>query len=79
MEGSAQKREKGVTEQVWSPTSPDRKRYSVSKVRLPAGLNNRLPAQVMLSIVLVFYTCQEEYVTNLGGIKVPELWKRIFR
>jgi hypothetical protein len=70
MESRVQKRDKGAIAQVWSPSSLDRKRYSVSKVRLPAGLNNSLPAQVVLSIVLVFYTCQEENVTIFGGIKV---------
>jgi hypothetical protein len=77
MEGSTQKRYKGVTAQVWSPTSLDRKHYSISKVRLPAGLNNRLPADVVLSIVLVFYTCQEENVTIFVHRK-PKLYSPPF-
>ena len=47
--------------------------YSVGKVRVPAGLSNRMPADAMLSIEQQFWLCQGENDTLFGGIKVSGL------
>jgi hypothetical protein len=39
--------------------------YSVGKVRVPAGISNRLPADVMLSIDLLFHGWQTKQDTIL--------------
>ena len=49
--------------------------YSVGKVRVPAGLSNRLPAGVVLSIEQEFWVCQGEKCYTFGdyGTIVPDL------
>ena len=74
MEGSARNKDKGATDQAGNATNLVGKLYSVGKVRMPAGLSNRLPADTVLSIVLMFWVCQGENDTFFGGLKYQD-WR----
>ena len=58
-----------ATDQAWNTTNLAGKRYSVGKVRIPAGLSNDIPADAMLSIERQFCVCQAENDTLFGGTK----------
>ena len=59
----SEKRKRGYRPDVDYPSLAG-KRYSVGKVRVPAGSSNMIPANAMLSIEQQFCACQGENDTN---------------
>ena len=53
--------------------------YSVGKVRVPAGLSNRIPADAVLSIEQQFCACQGENDTSFRGKRYQDWLKEEFK